>query len=259
MVKNLAIIPARSGSKGLEDKNIRDLCGKPLMAYTIEAAVNSGCFDEVMVSTDSRKYAEIAREYGAQVPFLRNGATATDTASSWDMVEEVLEGYRMLGREFDTFGLLQPTSPLRTEADIAAAYSLFWEKATFAVVSVCEAEHSPLWCGHLPDNCEFVGFLTPENMGQRQAGKKFYRLNGAIYIVDCNRFRQDRFLYQEGSFAYIMDQNRSVDIDTIMDFELARIVLAGGGVRQCRVLFGPGKFFSQRYLQTCIPKEVCVA
>ena len=91
-------------------------------------------------------------------------------------------------------------------------------------------------------------------MGQRQAGKKFYRLNGAIYIVDCNRFRQDRFLYQEGSLAYIM-----VDIDTIMDFELARIVLAGGGVRQCRVLFGSGKFFSQRYLQTCIPKEVCVA
>ena len=89
MVKNLAIIPARSGSKGLEDKNIRDLCGKPLMAYTIEAAVNSGCFDEVMVSTDSRKYAEIAREYGAQVPFLRNGATATDTASSWDLTRSV--------------------------------------------------------------------------------------------------------------------------------------------------------------------------
>lgn len=224
-MKNIAIIPARSGSKGLKDKNIKNLCGKPLMAYTIEAAIKSGCFDEVMVSTDSEKYAEIAREYGASVPFLRSAITSSDTASSWEMVEEVLSGYKRRGREFDTFCLLQPTSPLRTEKDISAAYDLHKEKDSFAVVSVCEAEHSPLWCGHLPDNNEFIDFVHQEDMKQRQEGRKFYRLNGAIYIVNIERFQRDKFLYHEGSFAYIMSQTRSVDIDTVVDFMLAETLM----------------------------------
>ena len=224
-MRNMAIIPARSGSKGVKDKNIRELAGKPLMAYTIEAALQSGQFDEVMVSTDSEKYAEIARKIGASVPFLRNEATATDTASSWDMVEEVLSKYKEMGESFDTFCLLQPTSPLRSSEDITAAYDLFREKADFAVVSVCEAEHSPLWCGHLPESQEFVNFIDAESMKQRQAGGKFYRLNGAIYIVDIRKFKEDRFLYQNGSFAYIMSQNRSVDIDTEIDFKMAELLM----------------------------------
>lgn len=224
-MKNIAIIPARSGSKGLKDKNIKDFCGKPLMAYTIQAAIDSGCFDEVMVSTDSEKYAEIAKEFGATVPFLRSEATASDVASSWDMVEEVLEGYKKIGREFDTFCLLQPTSPLRTAVDISAAYKLYKEQASFAVVSVCEAEHSPLWCGHLPANLEFIDFIDSEKMKQRQATGKFYRLNGAIYIVNTSRFKMDRYLYQQGSFAYIMSQNRSVDIDTELDFKFAELIM----------------------------------
>lgn len=195
------------------------------MAYTIEAALQSGQFDEVMVSTDSEKYAEIARKIGASVPFLRNEATATDTASSWDMVEEVLSKYKEMGESFDTFCLLQPTSPLRSSEDITAAYDLFREKADFAVVSVCEAEHSPLWCGHLPESQEFVNFIDAESMKQRQAGGKFYRLNGAIYIVDIRKFKEDRFLYQNGSFAYIMSQNRSVDIDTEIDFKMAELLM----------------------------------
>ena len=224
-MRNLAIIPARSGSKGIKDKNIKLLCGKPLMAYTIEAAVKSGCFDEVMVSTDSDLYAIVAKDCGASVPFLRSAQTSSDTASSWDMVDEVLNGYMKLGREFDTFCLLQPTSPLRTSEDIAAAYDLYIEKASFAVVSVCEAEHSPLWCGHLPDNNEFVGFVDPENIKQRQAGKKFYRINGAIYIVNTKPYVEDKFLYKSGSFAYLMKQESSIDIDTEIDFKMAELVL----------------------------------
>ena len=224
-MKNIAIIPARSGSKGVKDKNIRDLNGKPLMAYTIEAALKSGEFDEVMVSSDSEKYAEIARNLGASVPFLRSEVTASDTASSWDMVEEVLRNYKELGKYFDTFCLLQPTSPLRTAEDIKKAYNVYREKAEFAVVSVCEAEHSPLWCGHLPSDNEFIDFIDPESMKQRQAGGKFYRLNGAIYIVSINRFKGDRYLYQKGSFAYIMDQNRSIDIDTELDFKMTEVII----------------------------------
>lgn len=226
-MRNIAIIPARSGSKGVKDKNIRDLAGKPLMSYTIEAALQSDQFDEVMVSTDSERYAEIAREYGANVPFLRSEQTATDTASSWDMVEEVLSKYEALGKSFDTFCLLQPTSPLRNAVDIAAAYELYRNKASFAVVSVCEAEHSPLWCGHLPENQEFTEFIDAESMKQRQAGGKFYRLNGAIYIVNTRKFREERFLYQVGSFAYIMTQEKSVDIDNEIDFKLAEILRGG--------------------------------
>lgn len=224
-MKNIAIIPARSGSKGVKDKNIRDLDGLPLISYSIKAALQSEEFDEVMVSTDSEKYAEIAMQHGAKVPFLRSIENATDVASSWDMICEVLENYARMGKEYDTFCLLQPTSPLRTATDIKNAYRLFREKADFAVVSVCEAEHSPLWCGHLPESGEFDGFLNPDNLQQRQAGKKFYRLNGAIYIVDIERFRTNKNLYQKGSFAYVMSQERSVDIDTEIDFQLAELLM----------------------------------
>lgn len=227
-MKNIAIIPARSGSKGVKDKNIRDFNGKPLMAYTIEAALQSRQFDEVMVSTDSERYAEIARSFGANVPFLRSSETSTDSASSWDMVKEVIERYKASGRMFETFCLLQPTSPLRTAEDIKGAYQLYRSKAEFAVVSVCETEHSPLWCGHLPENREFVGFIDETGMRQRQSGGKFYRLNGAIYIVNVERFCQEQYLYQKGSYAYIMSQKKSIDIDTEIDFKLAEII--GGGV-----------------------------
>lgn len=226
-MKNIAIIPARSGSKGVKDKNIRKLYGKPLMAYSIEAALGSGEFDEVMVSTDSVQYAEVAKEFGASVPFFRTEKNSTDTASSWDMVDEVLNGYKKLGKTFDTFCLLQPTSPLRNINDIQEAYRIYREKASFAVVSVCEAEHSPLWCGYLPGNNEFINFLPKDKLAQRQAGKKFYRLNGAIYIVNINKYKNDKFLYHEGSFAYIMPQRRSVDIDTEIDFELAELLIRG--------------------------------
>ncbi|SFQ24513.1 CMP-N,N'-diacetyllegionaminic acid synthase [Lachnospiraceae bacterium XBB1006] len=224
-MRNIAIIPARSGSKGVKDKNIRPMAGKPLMAYTIEAALQSGQFDEVMVSTDSEKYAEIARKHGASVPFLRSETNASDTASSWDMVDEVLENYAKRGQQFDSFCLLQPTSPLRDAEDIAKAYELFRTKASFAVVSVCEAEHSPLWCGHLPESGEFLDFISADGAGQRQAGGKFYRLNGAIYIVDIVKFATERFLYQAGSYAYVMCQEKSVDIDTEIDFKLAELIM----------------------------------
>ena len=125
---NLCIIPARSGSKGLKDKNIKMFCGRPLMALTIEAALNSKLFDEVMVSTDSELYAEIARDFGATVPFLRSDEMATDKAGTWDTAREVVSKYRELGKEFDTICLLQPTSPMRTSENIVNAYKVFKEK-----------------------------------------------------------------------------------------------------------------------------------
>lgn len=223
-VKSIAIIPARSGSKGLKDKNIRELAGKPLIAWTIEAAKESSVFDEIMVSTDSEQYAGIARAYGASVPFLRSAETSSDTASSWDAVKEALEGYRQAGREFDAFCLLQPTSPLRTAEDIREAYTLL-QKVPTAVISVCEAEHSPRWCNTLPADGSLDGFIPRADNTRRQAAGKYYRVNGAIYFVRTAELYKDPHFYRAGSFAYVMDRRRSIDIDDAEDFETAEFLM----------------------------------
>lgn len=224
-MKNLAVIPARSGSKGLKDKNIKLLNGKPLLAYSVEAAVQSQLFEEVMVSTDSAYYADIARSYGAEVPFLRSKVNSSDSAGSWDMVQEVLDFYDCAGTRFDSFCLLQPTSPLRTGDDIKRAYDIYVSRKAAAVVSVCEADHSPLWCGHLGEKDSLNGFIEESNAKRRQADAPFYRINGAIYIVGVDEFEKDRFIYREGSYAYVMSRRRSVDIDDIYDFEFAEFLL----------------------------------
>ena len=223
-MKPLAIIPARSGSKGLRDKNIKPMAGKPLMVYSIQAALDSGVFDEVMVSTDSEHYADIAREWGGSVPFLRSETTSTDHASSWDMVKEVLEGYRSLGKEYDSFCLLQPTSPLRTAQDINNAYDLF-QSAETAVISVCEADHPPVWFHELPEDHSLDGFAQREDDKQRQEVGTYYRVNGAIYFIRTEELYRDEFLYRKGSFAYIMPRSRSIDIDTETDFIIAEAIL----------------------------------
>lgn len=222
---NLAIIPARSGSKGLPDKNIKELNGKPLMAYSIEAALNSNLFDEVMVSTDSEKYAEIAKKHGASVPFLRSEELASDKAGSWDVVKEVLNRYKEMGKEFDTICLLQPTSPLRDAEDIKNAYNLYSEKASVAVISVCEMEHSPLWSNTLPADKSLADFIRPEANKPRQEIETYYRLNGAVFIVKTEEIYKGYDFYKEGSFAYIMPTWKSVDIDSALDFEIAEYLI----------------------------------
>lgn len=226
-MKNIAIIPARSGSKGLPNKNIKELAGKPLMAYSIEAAIQSGMFSTVMVSTDSETYAGIARKYGAEVPFLRSTKSSTDTASSWDTVAEVLECYREIGQSFDTFMLLQPTSPLRTANNIVAAYVEMKEKNAEAIISLCEVDHSPLQCNTLPDNLSVEGFIKAEARGKRRQDiPVYYRFNGAIYLADVNYFLKYHDICHEQCYAYIMDKYNSIDIDDENDFKLAEAIMA---------------------------------
>lgn len=224
-MKNIAIIPARSGSKGLKDKNIKLLNGQPLLKYSVETAISSRVFDEIMVSTDSEHYATIAKMCGASVPFLRSDDNSGDKASSWDVVIEVLNYYKQNGQIFDTFCLLQPTSPLRKAEDIIAAYKLFNEKQAKAVVSVCEVDHSPLWCNVLQEDRSLENFLPEGARGQRQSFKQYYRINGAIYIANVRQFLEDNDLYVKNCYAYIMDKKLSVDIDTLDDFEYAEYLL----------------------------------
>ena len=225
-MKNLAIIPARSGSKGLKDKNIKLLNGKPLLAYTIEAAKASGIFDEIMVSTDSQIYADIAKTYGASVPFLRSEGLSSDKASSWDVVKDVLHRYHNLGTEFETVTLLQPTSPLRTSADIRNGYNMMEDKNANFIVSVCETDHSPLWANILPDSFSLSDFIRPEVAKmQRQSIPTYYRINGALYIVKVEYLMQHENLYSVGSYALVMSKENSIDIDDQLDFSLAELIL----------------------------------
>lgn len=222
-MRNIAIVPARSGSKGLKDKNIRLLGEMPLMAYSIKAALDSKLFDKVIVSTDSERYAEIAEKYGAAVPFLRSKENAGDKSSSWDAVTEVME---KLQESYDTIALLQPTSPLRTYDDIINGYKMLEDKNAEAVIGVCEAEHSPMWCNTLPENMCMEKFIPDSIQAKgRQELPQYYRINGALYIIKTSVLYNIQKLYSEKCYAYVMPKDRSIDIDCEMDFKIAEVIM----------------------------------
>jgi len=224
--KFLAIIPARSGSKGIKNKNIIPLKGKPLISYTIESALESGIFDETIVSTDSEEIAEISKAYGAKVPFLRPYELATDEVSTLDVILHTLDYYISQKIFYDYFVLLQPTSPLRNSEDIVNAVELLFKKKADSVVSVCETDHSPLWSNVLPKDLSLNNFLSKEARNKpRQELPKYYRINGAIYISKIEHFLKERDFYVKNSYAYIMPLDRSIDIDNYIDLKLAEILL----------------------------------
>lgn len=226
-MRSIAIIPARSGSKGVKDKNIIDLCGRPLVDYTIRAALDSECFDTVMVSTDSEEYADISRKCGAEVPFLRSKSTSSDTAGSWDVVREVLKKYLEQGETFDYVALLQPTSPLRSKDDIINAYNVLNRKNANNVVSVTEVSHPVQWCFALDETCSLSAFAqSPYSNMRRQELKKHYQENGAIYLVDANKIMDSSYnLYADDCYAYIMLRTHSIDIDEEVDLIIAKAMI----------------------------------
>lgn len=226
-MKIIAIIPARSGSKGLPDKNIKSVCGRPLMDYTIKAAIVSECFETVMVSTDSEKYAEIAKKCGADVPFMRSATTAGDKAGSWDVVREILNNYKKKGIIYDYVALLQPTSPLRSAVDIRMAVKMLDADSVNNVVSVTETEHPVQWCFTLPADLEMLEYAkSPYNNMRRQDLIKHYQENGAIYLVNANKIINDDYnLYEDKCFAYIMPRERSIDIDTKLDLIVLKAII----------------------------------
>lgn len=222
----LAIIPARSGSKGLPGKNIRDLSGKPLIAWSIEAALESRYLDKILVSTDSPEIAEVARRFGAEVPFLRPAHLATDEAKSIDAIFHAIQWLKEHEQSFDLVMVLQPTSPLRTTRDIDAATELFFQKNASAVVSVAPCDHHPWWTNSLPEDGNMGNFLRPEALSNRQALPVYYRLNGAIYLAEITFLMENESFFGPRTFAYRMPAGTSIDIDTRLDFKLADLILA---------------------------------
>jgi CMP-N-acetylneuraminic acid synthetase len=221
----LAIIPARSGSKGLKDKNIKVMNGKPMLSYSIEAAAVSGIFDNIVVSTDSEEYADIARQYGASIPFLRPEFLAADTTTTNDVLEYTLNRLKEMKQEYDYFVLLQPTSPLRKAEDIVESAKLLFSKEAYTIVSVCEVDHSPLYMNVLNESLSMEDFLSKDIKTRRQDLQQYYRLNGAIYISEVNYFLKCKNFYGDKCYAYIMDKKRSIDIDDEIDFLIADTIM----------------------------------
>ena len=225
-MKNIAIIPARSGSKGVKNKNIKLLNAKPLIAYTIEAAIKSNVFDEIFVSTDSKEYADIAKQLGANVPFLRDEKLASDTASTWDVVKDALRKYLKNGMKFDTVAILQPTSPLRKYEDIMNGYNQMKLKNANAIVSVCEVDHPPLWSNILPEDGSLKNFLNQEILNlPRQSLPTYYRINGALYIAKTEYALNADSLYEDKCYAIVMSKENSIDIDDEIDFKIAETLM----------------------------------
>lgn len=221
----LAIIPARGGSKRLPRKNVLSLAGKPLIGWTIEAAQKSKYIDDVFLSTDDKEIADIASQFGVTVPKLRPAELASDTASSSDVIIYTLKEF---GQKADIVVLLQPTSPLREVVHIDEALELFIRKSAFSVVSVTPCEHSPLWANILPDDASLASFLRTVGEQRSQDLSQYYRFNGALYIFDAKKLLEaGEICYDSNSFAYIMDNKFSIDIDQPFDLELAEFLLRG--------------------------------
>lgn len=220
----LAIIPARGGSKRLPDKNILDFAGKPLIAWTIDAALKSKYITNVIVSTDDGRIASIAKKYGAKVPFLRPDSLASDESI---IIDVVLDLVNKLSEKYKYIALLQPTSPLRTSQHIDESFEQLGDKD--AVVSLVKTEHPIEWYNTLSSNKNLDNFIDGAIRNKRsQDLPEWYRINGAIYIVKTIALlREKSFLLEKGAVAYVMDRDVSIDIDQKQDFIMALMNFIG--------------------------------
>lgn len=223
-MKKIAIIPARSGSKGLKDKNIIDLCGKPLIAYTIEAALQTSLFEHVIVSTDSEYYAEISRQYGAEI-MMRGEKLSNDKATTYMVLEDIIQN--KLHEPIDYFVLLQPTSPLRNATHIKEAVEKFecrFNDFDF-LVSMKESEHSKVLVNPI-DEDESLKYFDTDFSNYRRQNYKDYSPNGAIFIAKPKVYLEKKHFFGARSLSYIMKNEDSIDIDIISDLNYARFIIS---------------------------------
>jgi N-acylneuraminate cytidylyltransferase/CMP-N,N'-diacetyllegionaminic acid synthase len=215
----IAIIPARGGSRRVPRKNLRLVGGRPLIAWTIEAAKTARSVDRVVVTTDDREIADVSKREGAEVPFIRPAALSTDTATSVDVVAHALGELGVNPTSDSLFVLLQPTSPLRTGADIDAAAALL--STGDAVVSVTPVAHPVQWLRTIGTD----GFLQPW-LESDKTREPLYELNGAIYLMSSRDFHRERQFLPPRTAPYVMPRERSIDIDTEFDLHLCDLILS---------------------------------
>ena len=222
-MNKIAIIPARSGSKGLVNKNILMLLDKPIIAYTIEAAIQSNCFSKVIVSTDSLEYKEIAEKYGAEV-IMRGENLSNDTATSYMVIEDILQ--KDLGIEYNYFMLLQPTSPFRNYQHIRESIEKFEKniESFDFLVSMTEATKNSILIKQIEEDGSLKNYDLDFSNYKRQNYKEYYP-NGAIFIGKNKEYLEKKHFFGERSLAYFMTKEDSVDIDDKLDFEFAILLM----------------------------------
>ena len=222
MSKSIAIITARGGSKRIPKKNIRDFCGKPIISYAIEAAVTSGLYDTVMVSTDSEEIADIAKKYGAEVPFMRSEKTSDDFATTADVLLEVLEKYRDLGQEFDDMTCIYPTAPFVTVEKLTKAMNLLKEKKAKQVMPVTAFSYPPLRGYVMQDGV--LNMKWPEYFRTRsQDLEPLYHDAGQFYCYQVQEFLKSRGQIVSGIVPFIVDEMEVQDIDNLEDWKIAEV------------------------------------
>jgi CMP-N-acetylneuraminic acid synthetase len=218
----LAVIPARSGSKRLAQKNIREVGGKPLLAYAIEHARTAEAVDHSIVSTESEEIKTIAREYGGAVPFDRPDHLATDTATGNEVTAHALRWFQDRDRSFDTICLVPVTTPFRTPADITGCIEALHESEADSIVSVAEFDPPPFWATNT-DNQYIQPYFTEEWGGNRtQEVPTLHHPNGAVFAARVQAFLESGTFYTDQTISYEMPRSRSLDIDEPFDLELAR-------------------------------------
>jgi CMP-N,N'-diacetyllegionaminic acid synthase len=225
----LAIIPARGGSKGVPGKNIKLLCGKPLIAHTIETATAAKSIDRIVLSTDDPEIAEIAGKYGVDIPFLRPKELAQDDSKAIDNYIYTIERLNTeFNGDYKEFIVLLPTSPLRNHEDIDKAVELFCDNNADSVISCVEMPHPPHWAKKINEEGKIQNYFSVviDNNKNRQEFEPAYIPNGSIFIFRYSLLKEQYTYYSENTYAYVMPKERSVDIDSLFDFRIVEYMMS---------------------------------
>lgn len=230
----LGLVTARGGSKGLPGKNVRDLCGKPLIAWTIEAGLHSDAIDDLVLSTDSEEIAEVGQRHGAEVPFRRPAELASDTASSIDVVIHALDWLRGQGRDYDLLVLLEPTSPLREARDIDAALRQMLDHGATAIAGVCRADTvHPAFMFRKALAGRLVPYLTHSaDAVRRQEVEPLFYLEGTVYASTVPAVRERRGFYHDDTIGYEVPKWKAPEIDDIVDFLFVEAIMKHRGLHR---------------------------
>ena len=222
----LCVILARGGSKGVPDKNIKKLNGRPLIYYTIKSIQEAGIYDRIILSTDSPMIADVAKKYGVEVPFMRPDYLASDTSIAQDAIEHALKWVEDNDKVYDYVQYIFPTAPLRTSEDLLKGIDILFDKNADMVISVCKTDHPAQWMNTLPSDYSLKGFVKKEyRQKNNQVLPDTYRLNGSIYVGRWDIFYNKMDWFEQNIVAYIMPRERSIDIDTELDFNLAEMLM----------------------------------
>ena len=219
-MSNIAIITARGGSKRIPRKNIKEFMGKPMIAYAIEAAINSKIFDEIMVSTEDLEIAEVAKKYGANIPFMRSEKTASDTATTFDVIDEVINRYKKNGKEFGNLCCIYPCVPFLNPETLRQAYVKMQEYN--AVMPVCKYSVPIEWAMKIENNLLIPNDRKLQNMRSQDIEPKYYDV-GMFYFCKVKSMYEHNSLMPDNTFAYIMDEKECQDIDTLEDWQMAEL------------------------------------